>query len=120
VSTDLTGSDPVAATAADPVATRTTTPSGTPPFDLDAAWQLHPQVAVRPERFGALLYHFGTRRLSFVKNTTLLQVVSSLGTQRSARTACVSAGVGADEMGTYLTALSTLAASSMICERTSR
>jgi len=23
-------------------------------FDLDAAWQLHPQVSVRPERFGAL------------------------------------------------------------------
>src|SRR4029077_5500984 len=33
-------------------------------FDLDAAWRLHPQVSVRPERFGALLYHFGTRRLS--------------------------------------------------------
>lgn len=37
-------------------------------FDLDAAWDLHPQVAVRPERFGALLYHFGTRRLSFLKD----------------------------------------------------
>ena len=28
-------------------------------FDLDAAWRLHPQVSVRPERFGAPLYHFG-------------------------------------------------------------
>ena len=37
-------------------------------IDLDAAWQLHPQVSVRPERFGALLYHFGTRRLSFLKS----------------------------------------------------
>ena len=42
-------------------------------FDLDGAWQLHPQVSVRPERFGALLYHFGTRRLSFLKNPTLLE-----------------------------------------------
>ncbi len=44
-------------------------------FDLDAAWRLHPQVSVRPERFGALLYHFGTRRLSFLKSPALLTVV---------------------------------------------
>ena len=31
------------------------------------AWRLHPQVALRPEPFGALLYHFGTRRLSFLQ-----------------------------------------------------
>ena len=34
-------------------------------FDLDTPWQLAAQVQVRPERFGALLYHFGTRQLSF-------------------------------------------------------
>ena len=39
-------------------------------FDLAGAWRPHPQVSIRPERFGALLYHFGTRRLSFLKNTT--------------------------------------------------
>ena len=33
--------------------------------DPSGCWQLHPQVAVRPEPFGALLYHFGTRKLSF-------------------------------------------------------
>ena len=44
-------------------------------FDLDRPWQLHPQVSVRPERFGALLYHFGTRRLSFLKSPALLTVV---------------------------------------------
>jgi len=40
-----------------------------PAFDLDAAWRVHPQVSIRPERFGALLYHFGTRRLSSAKPT---------------------------------------------------
>lgn len=89
-------------------------------FDLDAAWQLHPQVSVRPERFGALLYHFGTRRLSFLKNPTLLAIVTALGTQRSARTACVASGVPAAEQAGYTKALATLAASSMICERSSR
>ena len=29
-------------------------------MNSDAAWRLHPQVSVRPEPFGALLYHFGT------------------------------------------------------------
>ena len=39
---------------------------------------LHPQVSVRPEPFGALLYHFGTRRLSFLKDRRLLDVVERL------------------------------------------
>lgn len=85
-------------------------------FDLDAGWRLHPQVAVRPERFGALLYHFGTRRLSFVKTPLLLRVVQRLADSRSARTACVEAGVPAEQMPAYVTALGALAASSMICE----
>jgi putative mycofactocin binding protein MftB len=87
-------------------------------FDLDAPWRLHAQVAIRPERFGALLYHFGTRRLSFVKNQTLLGIVSSLDRQPSARTACAASGVADQELPAYATALATLAASSMICERT--
>ena len=45
-------------------------------FDLDARWQLHPQVALRPEPFGALLYHFGTRKLSFLKNLVVVDVVT--------------------------------------------
>lgn len=87
-------------------------------FDIDRAWQLHPQVSVRPERFGALLYHFGTRRLSFLKSPALLTVVTSLESQPSARAACAQAGVSAAELAAYGRALATLAASSMICERT--
>jgi mycofactocin biosynthesis protein MftB len=87
-------------------------------FDLDAAWQLHPQVSVRPERFGALLYHFGTRRLSFLKSPALLTVVSSLAAQPSARAACAQAGIGPAELPAYARALATLAASQMICGRT--
>jgi len=67
-------------------------------FDLDRPWQLHPQVSVRPERFGALLYHFGTRRLSFLKSPALLTVVSSLGDVPSARVACLAAGVTEAEL----------------------
>jgi len=88
-----------------------------PQFDLDRAWSLHPQVSIRPERFGALLYHFGTRRLSFLKNPTLLAVVRSLDAQCSARAACAAAGVSVSQLPTYESALATLAASTMICER---
>ena len=42
---------------------------------------VHPQVSLRPESFGALAYHFGTRRLSFLKSRTLLDVVESLADQ---------------------------------------
>ena len=60
-------------------------------FDLDAPWQLHPQVSIRPERFGALLYHFGTRRLSFLKSPALLTVVESLA-DAAERQGCLRAG----------------------------
>ena len=87
-------------------------------FDLDAAWRLHPQVSVRPERFGALLYHFGTRRLSFLKSPALLSVVRSLESEPSARSACARAGIAASELPVYARALATLADSQMICGRT--
>ncbi len=45
---------------------------------LDRAWDVSPRVSVRPESFGALLYHFGTRRLSFLKDRRLLDVVTKL------------------------------------------
>lgn len=86
-------------------------------FDLDAAWRLHPQVSVRPERFGALLYHFGTRRLSFLKSPALLAVVQALASQRSARSACAAAGVPEADLPRYASALGTLASSTMICPR---
>jgi mycofactocin radical SAM maturase len=35
--------------------------------ELKRAARLDPDVELRPERFGALAYHFGTRRLSFVR-----------------------------------------------------
>jgi mycofactocin biosynthesis protein MftB len=91
-------------------------------FDLDAAWAVHPQVAVRPEPFGALLYHFGTRRLSFLKEPALRVIVESLAAHPDARSALAAAGVPiADGPGappvSITRALSALAATGMIVER---
>src|SRR3954453_16655750 len=83
-------------------------------FDLERAWGLHPQVALRTEPFGALAYHFGTRRLSFLKSRTLLAVVQALGTQPSARAACEAAGVTGEQLPQYTKALATLAETGMI------
>jgi mycofactocin biosynthesis protein MftB len=86
-------------------------------FDLDRPWRIDDRVAVRPEPFGALLYHFGTRRLSFLKNTTVVEVVRSLAEHPSARSACTAAGVSAAALPAYERALATLAESQMIRER---
>ena len=84
---------------------------------LDRAWALHPGVAVRPEPFGALLYHFGSRRLSFLKDRRLLEVVRLLDGAGSAREACAAAGLPEEELPTYARALRTLARTDMIQER---
>jgi putative mycofactocin binding protein MftB len=86
-------------------------------FDLNRAWCVDPRVALRPEPFGALAYHFGTRRLSFLKTRTLLAVVQSLADHPTAREACVHAGVGEREVPAYARALESLAASGMIRPR---
>ena len=83
-------------------------------FDPDRAWRLHPQVAVRPEPFGALLYHFGTRKLSFLKNRIILAVVQSLADHPDARAALRAAGVEDAALGPYLHALGVLAGSNML------
>jgi putative mycofactocin binding protein MftB len=83
-------------------------------IDLDGRWRLHPQVALRPERFGALAYHFGTRRLSFLKSRRLLDVVRDLEAAPDPTAACRAAGVGEDEIPSYQRALATLADSGMI------
>ena len=99
------------------MSTKDTGGCGAAGFDLDGSWRLHPQVSVRPERFGALLYHFGTRRLSFLKSPALLAVVQALASQRSARSACAAAGVPEADLPRYASALGTLASSTMICPR---
>jgi mycofactocin biosynthesis protein MftB len=86
-------------------------------FDLERPWQLHPQVSVRPEHFGALMYHFGTRRLSFLKSPVLLSVVRELDAAPSARAACATAGVAPAQLPVYATALAQLADTQMIRER---
>jgi putative mycofactocin binding protein MftB len=86
-------------------------------FDERRAWALHDRVALRPESFGALAYHFGTRRLSFLKHPKLVRVVQALGEHPSAAEACAAVGVSPEERPAIASALGTLADTGMIVER---
>ncbi|MCH5644691.1 mycofactocin biosynthesis chaperone MftB [Gordonia sp. ABSL49_1] len=89
-----------------------------PVFDTLDAWELNPKVALRPEPFGALLYHFGTRKLSFLKNLTVVDIVQSLRDVDSAEAAMLAAGITPAQRPLYLQALGALAESGMIIRRT--
>ena len=86
-------------------------------FDLRRAYRLNPAVALRPEPFGALAYHFGNRRLSFLKSPELVTVVRSLGGLLSASDALDAARVPAAERDRYAAALAALADSEVIDAR---
>jgi putative mycofactocin binding protein MftB len=89
-------------------------PTGSlPAFDSDRAWRVHPQVALRDESFGALAYHYGNRRLIFLKSRPLVELVSSLE-QFDSATAAVEATVPPPEQARYRGALARLAASGVI------
>jgi putative mycofactocin binding protein MftB len=85
---------------------------------LDEAWDLTASVELRPEPFGALAYHFGNRKLTFLKRPELVAVVRALADQPDVRSALVEAGVPEGQHPVYVAALRGLAASDMIRPRT--
>ncbi|MGQ0576783.1 MAG: mycofactocin biosynthesis chaperone MftB [Pseudonocardia sp.] len=88
-----------------------------PAFDPDRPFRCSPSVALRPEPFGALVYHFGTRRLSFLKTPQLVDVVSGLERHPSVHAAIDAAGVSDAHRPAYLRALAGLADNGTIEER---
>jgi putative mycofactocin binding protein MftB len=84
---------------------------------LDEAWTLSPSVALRPEPFGALAYHFGNRKLTFLKRPELVAVVQALAAHPDARSALVASGVPETQHQAYAKALDGLAATDMIRRR---
>ena len=83
-------------------------------FDAALPWQRARSVALRPEPFGALVYHFGNRKLSFLKSKTLVAVVEALGDHPSADATLTACGVPDAQRAAYVKALGDLARSSMI------
>ena len=81
------------------------------------AYALHPQVGLREEAFGALAYHYGNRRLTFLNDDTLVAVVRSLADHDDVDAALRAVGVAERQWPAYRTALARLAESEIIRER---
>jgi putative mycofactocin binding protein MftB len=95
----------------------TETPAGA--FDPDRPYRLSSSVSVRPESFGALVYDFHTRRLSFLKTKPLVAAVQALEHHDDVHGALVEAGVDGSARDQYLRALAGLAQAGTIEQRSS-
>ncbi|MBB3042414.1 mycofactocin biosynthesis chaperone MftB [Nocardioides sp. LMS-CY] len=84
---------------------------------LDEAWRLSPSVALRPEPFGALAYHFGNRKLTFLKTPALVRVVEQLADHADVRATLRAVGVPEAQHDAYAAALEGLADADMIRPR---
>jgi len=83
-------------------------------FDSARPYRLHPQVALRPEPFGALAYHYGNRKLVFLRAPELVALVRELGEHPSAEEAL--AGLPEARRPSFRRALASLSGSDMITE----
>ena len=92
-------------------------PVGVDDFDADAPYRISGSVSVRPESFGALVYDFHTRRLSFLKTRALVRVVEALADQPDVHGALEVAEVPAHQREQYLKALAGLAQAGTITAR---
>ena len=91
-------------------------PPPAPDFDPAGPYRLDPDVALRPEPFGALAYHYGSRRLTFLRSVLLADVVRDLEHHASVD-AALTASVPESQRPAYRKALASLAASRFICVR---
>ena len=84
---------------------------------LDRPLELHPQVALRPEPFGALAYHYGNRRLVFLKHADVVTVVRSLADHPSPQAALEACGIAVSRWPSFERALASLVESEVLRER---
>ena len=85
-------------------------------FDPTTRWERSPKVGLRPEPFGALAYHFDTRRLVFLKSNALVDLVDGLADHDSAEAAIEAIIEPADDRArrAHVTALASLADAGVI------
>jgi mycofactocin biosynthesis protein MftB len=83
----------------------------------ERALELHPQVALRPEPFGALAYHYGNRRLVFLKHLDMVRVVRSLSDHATVDDALDAAGIAPARRPAFEHAIRSLVDSEMLRDR---
>jgi putative mycofactocin binding protein MftB len=84
---------------------------------LERPLELHPQVALRPEPFGALAYHYGNRRLVFLKHPDMVAVARSLADHPSLADTLQACNVAPSRWPSFATAFESLLKSEVVRER---
>jgi mycofactocin biosynthesis protein MftB len=84
--------------------------------DPHLPYRLHEMVALRPEPFGALAYHYGNRKLVFLRTPKMVEVVKSLASYPSVVSALDAAGIPQSKQPNYVDALASLQRSDIIAE----
>ena len=85
---------------------------------LDRALELDPQVALRPEPFGALAYHYGTRRLVFLKHVDVVAVAQQLGEHATLAATLEACAIAPTRWPSFAAAFESLMSSEVVRERT--
>ena len=79
--------------------------------------ELHPQVALRPEPFGALAYHYGNRRLVFLRHADIVAVARCLTEHATLGDALRACRIDERRWPSFLTAFESLITSEVVRER---
>ena len=83
---------------------------------LDRCLTLDPQVALRPEPFGALAYHYGTRRLIFLKHPDVVRVVQGLDDHATVADTLAACGIEGSRWPSFVATLESLLSSGVLRE----
>jgi mycofactocin biosynthesis protein MftB len=86
-------------------------------FDSGRAYAVDPAVAIRPEPFGALAYHHGNRRLTFLRSPELVALLGELEHHDSADAALAAADIDERRRPAFRKALASLAAAEVLRAR---
>lgn len=81
---------------------------------LDSACELHPQVAIRPEPFGALAYHYGNRKLVFLKHPDVVAVLQDVATYETLADTLRAHNVAPQRWESFVQAINSLEISEII------
>jgi putative mycofactocin binding protein MftB len=84
---------------------------------LDDAYELHPDVALRPEPFGALAYHYGNRRLVFLNHRDMVDVVRDLAGRPNVASSLRHCRIDEERWPAFVAALSSLESSGVVRAR---
>jgi len=86
-------------------------------FDPSQPYVLDPQVAIRPEPFGGLAYHYGNRRLTFLRDPLLVELVRDLEQHPSVDAALAASPIEPTRWPSFRRALSSLTESEVVRAR---